>query len=340
MGPATGPPGPGRRGRLGHHQRHGRVDRDRAPVRRHRLAAGDHAVATRWLRRDVQFGLISICAQGGMGFAMVLERICMTAFTVERRGGVAIVTFDTPHDAGQQDQQGDRAGNSRSCCSDSTPTRSVKAIVLRSGKPDNFIAGADIEEFVALRSVEEASRLSRDGQLLMQRVADSAKPVVAAIHGACLGGGLELSLACRVSRRERSSQDRARLSRGPARRDSRRRRLEPTAAPDRRARAALDMILTARHERGQEGVRARPGRRAGSRIDPARRRDRRRRAALPRRPASRRRGGAVPAIDRNPLGRAIVFRKARGQMGEEDRRPLSRRRFAPSKWSAPGSSTA
>ncbi len=63
-------------------------------------------------------------------------------------------------------------------------------------KPDTFIAGADIEEFTRLSTREEFERLSREGQEMLQRVEDFPKPVVAAIHGACLGGGLELALAC------------------------------------------------------------------------------------------------------------------------------------------------
>ena len=119
----------------------------------------------------------------------------MSAFSTVQRGGVAIVTFDLPNESVNKLSQAvgweleelfDRLANDEV----------VKAIVLRSGKPDVFIAGADIEEFIRLRTPDEATRLARDGQLLMQKLADSPKPVVAAIHGACLGGGLELALAC------------------------------------------------------------------------------------------------------------------------------------------------
>ena len=72
----------------------------------------------------------------------------------------------------------------------------VRAVAFFSGKADNFIAGADIEEFVQLSSAAEAERLSADGQDMLDRVARFAKPVVAGIHGACLGGGFEFALAC------------------------------------------------------------------------------------------------------------------------------------------------
>ncbi len=120
----------------------------------------------------------------------------MTAFTIERRGSVAIITFDTPNESVNKISKA-VGWEFEELLQRLESDEVVKAMVLRSGKPDSFIAGADIDEFVQLRSVEEAVRLSRDGQLMMQRVADSAKPMVAAIHGACLGGGLELALACR-----------------------------------------------------------------------------------------------------------------------------------------------
>ena len=74
---------------------------------------------------------------------------------------------------------------------------SVRAMVIRSGKPDNFIAGADIKDFNAIRSAMEGEALSRAGQALLDRLEALPIPVVAAIHGSCMGGGLEMALACR-----------------------------------------------------------------------------------------------------------------------------------------------
>ena len=72
----------------------------------------------------------------------------------------------------------------------------TRAVVLRSGKPDNFIAGADLKELRTAKSALEVETLSRDAHALLDRLAASRAPVVAAIHGACLGGGLEVALAC------------------------------------------------------------------------------------------------------------------------------------------------
>ena len=71
----------------------------------------------------------------------------------------------------------------------------VRAMVVVSAKPDTFIAGADLELIEGLGETE-ISNMSREGNALLERIFTSKKPVVAAVHGAALGGGLEVALAC------------------------------------------------------------------------------------------------------------------------------------------------
>ena len=82
-----------------------------------------------------------------------------------------------------------------------------KALVIASGKPGGFIAGADIKEFTQLDTVAVARAQIARGQGVLNRLAGFAMPTVARIHGICVGGGLELALACRY----RVARDDARL---------------------------------------------------------------------------------------------------------------------------------
>ena len=72
------------------------------------------------------------------------------------------------------------------------PTR----VIVRSAKPAGFAAGADINQFVGATTAEVSAALD-EGHAVLDRLANCPVPTIAVIHGHCLGGGLELALACR-----------------------------------------------------------------------------------------------------------------------------------------------
>ncbi len=72
-----------------------------------------------------------------------------------------------------------------------------RALVIRSAKPDGFIAGADINEFSGASDRSEVETRLRKAHGVVSRLAEFPVPTIAVIHGFCLGGGLELALACR-----------------------------------------------------------------------------------------------------------------------------------------------
>lgn len=192
----------------------------------------------------------------------------------------------------------------------------VRAVVLFSGKADNFIAGADIEEFVKLSSASEAERMAAEGQEMLDRVAAFPRPVVVGIHGACVGGGFELALAAHY----RVATDHPRTQIGLPEVQL---GILPAAGGCQRlprlvgARAALDMILAGKTERAQKAFRTGMVDELVPQsilrqvtIDAARR------LAGGWRPRRRRPGWL---LDGNPLGRALVFRAARRQLEQRTR---------------------
>lgn len=83
-----------------------------------------------------------------------------------------------------------------------------KAVIIASGKKSGFIAGADISQFTKFKDIEEATSVLSIGQHILNKLESLKIPTVAMIDGFCLGGGLELALACRYRVAEESGKTR------------------------------------------------------------------------------------------------------------------------------------
>jgi len=115
--------------------------------------------------------------------------------TVEHHDEIAVVKLDTP-DAKVNSLSVEVQQELSDAMHDLWQNDAVKGGVLISGKPSCFIAGADIKMLQACKSGAEIAALSAGGQDLLNKVAASPKPIVAAVKGSCMGGGLEVALAC------------------------------------------------------------------------------------------------------------------------------------------------
>jgi 3-hydroxyacyl-CoA dehydrogenase/enoyl-CoA hydratase/3-hydroxybutyryl-CoA epimerase len=237
----------------------------------------------------------------------------MPALRLEHEDGIAIITIDLPGEpvnkvtAALRTEFAELFGRIES-------DGMVKGVVLVSGKPDTWLAGADIDEFLTLSSASDAEALSRGGQALLARLETLRVPVVAAIHGACLGGGLETALACRY--RVASDHPKTVLALPEVQLG-----LIPGAGGTQRLprlvglQRALDMILTGRN------IRAKKAHQMGlvdELVHPAILRDialdRARQLAggtLEARRSPKARGATGALLEDNPIGRTIVFKKAR-----------------------------
>ena len=112
-----------------------------------------------------------------------------------REDGIAVVTIDVPGES-QNTLKAEFVSEAHALLDQLEQDATVQGVVLISGKPGSFIAGADINMLQACRTAAEATELSLAGQRFFDRLENFKTPVVAAIDGACLGGGLELALAC------------------------------------------------------------------------------------------------------------------------------------------------
>src|SRR6185437_5101314 len=303
-------------------QRDGRVDRDRASVRRDGRAdhddAGERAQAPRRpLRFDdgVRGGRDGIRdGFGERGVSAATETVeTGSALGVDVQNGIAIATLDVP-DGSVNVLDAQVVGEFAAFFDRVDRDAAIRAVVLISGKAENFIAGADIEQFNALHTAQGGEELSRRGQALMSRLEHLRVPVVAAIHGACLGGGLEAAIAC--SYRIVTDHPKSVLAAPDVQLG-----IFPGAGGTQRLprliglRAALDLMLTGRN------VRARKALQLGlvdEMVHPSILReiavDRARQLAdgtLARSRGRASRGVAGVLLEDNPLGRRLIFSRAR-----------------------------
>jgi 3-hydroxyacyl-CoA dehydrogenase/enoyl-CoA hydratase/3-hydroxybutyryl-CoA epimerase len=137
----------------------------------------------------------------------VAEALPQNAFTIERDGDLAIVWFDYPGE--KVNKFSSWVMREFSGVVDKLAASSdIKRVVVASRKPGVFIAGADITEFTKVTSPEQAKEYTRFGQQTLHRFSKLPQVTVAAINGACVGGGCELALSCdyRVISDDRKAQ--------------------------------------------------------------------------------------------------------------------------------------
>jgi 3-hydroxyacyl-CoA dehydrogenase / enoyl-CoA hydratase / 3-hydroxybutyryl-CoA epimerase len=116
------------------------------------------------------------------------------AFRLEREGELGVLWFDLP---------GEKVNKLSSTVVieldgllDEIASSGLKQLVIASGKPSIFIAGADVTEFTRVESAAQAEEFVKFGQKVLTKLADLPQVTVAAINGACVGGGLELAINC------------------------------------------------------------------------------------------------------------------------------------------------
>jgi 3-hydroxyacyl-CoA dehydrogenase/enoyl-CoA hydratase/3-hydroxybutyryl-CoA epimerase len=108
--------------------------------------------------------------------------------------GLAWLTFDKQGESANTFSR--EALEQLSAVLDEIAAGKPKGLIIRSAK-DNFIAGADIQEFANFKGPEDAIAFTRLGWNVFQKLHDLPFPTTAMVHGFCMGGGMEMALACR-----------------------------------------------------------------------------------------------------------------------------------------------
>uniref|UniRef100_A0AAX7SJX8 Trifunctional enzyme subunit alpha, mitochondrial n=1 Tax=Astatotilapia calliptera TaxID=8154 RepID=A0AAX7SJX8_ASTCA len=112
----------------------------------------------------------------------------------EYKDDVAVIQFNDP--ASKVNKQSLQLHELADVLGDIWLYRSSKSVVLISGKPGCFLAGADSNMLQSCTTSEEVASLCEEAQKLFRRIEQSRVPIVAAIHGSCVSRGLELATAC------------------------------------------------------------------------------------------------------------------------------------------------
>ena len=119
-----------------------------------------------------------------------------SAFSLDvREDGIAILTMDVPGES-MNTLKMEFAEQIGGMLDEIESNSQIKGVVIISGKKNSFVAGADISMLAACHTADDAETIAKGGQQMFQRIEDMQIPIVAAIHGPALGGGLELALAC------------------------------------------------------------------------------------------------------------------------------------------------
>src|SRR5216684_407274 len=118
-----------------------------------------------------------------------------SAFRIERDGDLAVLWFDLP---GEKVNKFSTTVMTEfaSVVDELERDATIKRIIIASGKPSIFIAGADVTEFSKATLADQAAEYTRFGQQTIHRFSKLPQVTVAAINGAALGGGCELSISC------------------------------------------------------------------------------------------------------------------------------------------------
>ncbi|XP_033499329.1 hydroxyacyl-CoA dehydrogenase trifunctional multienzyme complex subunit alpha b [Epinephelus lanceolatus] len=138
-------------------------------------------------------------------FSVAPAMLARTHVNYEVKGDVAVIRMNAP-DSKVNTLSLQMQKEMTEVMSEVWANNAVQSAVLISSKPGCFIAGADIKMIESCNTPEEVTKLSQDGQKMFDLIEKSPKPIVAAINGSCLGGGLEFAIACQYRIATKSSK--------------------------------------------------------------------------------------------------------------------------------------